>query len=438
MSMTSMGCGDTLSKPAFIKIHQSPVAAILSQDSLCQPANFTFGAQLAPDSSAIQTWSWTFGNGQTSNQQNPASQAFPNAGSFTNTLFIEDAEGCTTTVSKPVVVHALPVVAAVQDATICRGDSVQLQATGAVSYQWTTPNNGLSCTNCDNPVASPANDIVYKVIGSNSFGCTASDSVIIKVYQPFNITVSATKNTICAGETIGLKAFGAPIYTWSPPAGLSATNIGNPSATPTASTNYKVTGSDSLGCFTDSAEVAVTVLPIPTVNAGPDVTISAGSTTTLQATASADVSSYKWSPSLGLSCADCPTPTVTGGSNITYTVKVSNAANCFAQDQVQVFVTCTGSNLFVPNTFTPNADGMNDVFYIRGKGLFAVKSMRIYNRWGEMVFEKKDVSPNNAADGWDGMFKGTKASSDTYVYQLEVLCNNSEFLKFNGTISLIR
>jgi gliding motility-associated-like protein len=81
---------------------------------------------------------------------------------------------------------------------------------------------------------------------------------------------------------------------------------------------------------------------------------------------------------------------------------------------------------------------MNDVFYIRGKGILAVKSLKIFNRWGEMVFEKKEVTPNNMNDGWNGMYKGTFAATDTYVYQLEVMCNNNQFLKYNGTISLIR
>jgi gliding motility-associated-like protein len=109
-----------------------------------------------------------------------------------------------------------------------------------------------------------------------------------------------------------------------------------------------------------------------------------------------------------------------------------------ATDTLQVIVTCGESNVFVPNTFSPNGDGMNDVFYVRGTGVFAIKSLRIFNRWGEMVFENLKVTANDPNDGWNGMAKGSKAPTDTYVYQLEVLCTNNQVLKFNGTITLLQ
>jgi gliding motility-associated-like protein len=437
-STTAMGCRDTLTKKGYIRIHQSPVAVINSQDSLCKPAGFTFTAQLQPDTSGIRSWRWNFGNGNTDTTQSPAEQLFPEDGSFANSLFIEDNEGCTTTVSKTVVVHPLPVLQVLKEVMICRGDTARLSASGAVSYQWLAPNDNLSCTDCPNPTASPLYDMMYRVEGSSEYGCKSYDSALVRVFQPYKVTVEKPLGFICEGRNIQLKAFGAPLYSWSPAAGLSAANIQNPFASPDTTLVYTVKGYDSLGCFSDSAEVRVEVLGTPSVDAGSDVVASAGTTTSLSATGSSDVVSYTWTPATGLSCVDCPNPEVSVGDNIAYTVRVTNAAGCSATDQVKVLVTCNESNLFVPNTFTPNGDGMNDVFYIRGKGLFAVKSMKIFNRWGELVFEKKDVTPNNASDGWNGFFKGMQAPTDTYVYQLEVLCTNTQVLKFNGTISLIR
>jgi gliding motility-associated-like protein len=435
---TPLGCIDSMRRNGYIRINNSPVAAINAPDSLCKPASFTFTAQLQPDTSGITTWKWTFGNGQTSSDQNPASQLFPTEGTYSNSLFVEDDQGCTTTVSKTVVVNPLPVVTAMQNTMICRGDSTQLSASGAISYTWMSPNNNLSCTNCPDPVASPLYDVSYKVEGKSQLGCVAYDSVLVRVFQPYKITANANRDSICKGKGVMLNAYGAPMYTWSPAIGLSATNVSNPSAFPDTSIVYRVVGYDSLGCFRDSMEISIAVLPIPTVNAGPDIILSAGSTAVLQPAASTDVTTYSWSPSLGLSCTDCQNPVVTGGSDITYTVKASNGAGCIAQDQVRVLVTCNEANVFIPNTFTPNSDGMNDVFYIRGRGILAVKSLKIFNRWGEMVFEKKEVTPNDPKDGWNGLFKGTIASTDTYIYQLEIMCNNSQVLKYNGTISLIR
>lgn len=438
MSTTLLGCKDTLTKQSYIRVHNSPVASIVSEDSLCKPASFSFAAQLQPDTSAIQSWAWTFGNGQNDTLQNPAAQTFADDGSFINTVVIRDSDGCSTSVSKTVVVHPLPVVEALEDKTICRDDSTQLSVSGALTYNWISPNNNLSCLDCPDPIASPQQDMVYHVEGVSSLGCKGYDSVIIKVFQPYKISLEPYKDSLCLGKTVQLKALGAPMYIWSPATGLSATDISNPFASPVTNTTYKIIGFDSLGCFRDSLEVPIIVLDSPSVDAGPDIILSAGTSGNLQATGSADVISYQWFPSTGLSCTDCPNPTATAGGNITYTVTVANSAGCTTQDQVKVIVTCDDANLFIPNTFTPNGDGMNDVFYIRGKGVYRVKSLKVFNRWGELVFEKKDITPNAASDGWNGLVKGALASTDTYIYQVEVMCSNTELLKYNGTISLIR
>jgi len=91
----------------------------------------------------------------------------------------------------------------------------------------------------------------------------------------------------------------------------------------------------------------------------------------------------------------------------------------------------------MPNTFSPNNDGSNDAFYPRGKGLYSIKTLRIFNRWGEIVFEKKDFPVNSPSSGWDGTYKGKKPQPDVYVYQVEVICDNGELIKLDGNIALI-
>jgi len=103
-----------------------------------------------------------------------------------------------------------------------------------------------------------------------------------------------------------------------------------------------------------------------------------------------------------------------------------------------VLVICMNANVFVPNTFSPNSDGNNDVFYIRGKGLERVKSLRVFNRWGEIVFEKKDFPVNDPSSGWDGKFKGNRPQADVYIYQVEVFCENGDIIRFDGNLALIQ
>jgi gliding motility-associated-like protein len=101
-------------------------------------------------------------------------------------------------------------------------------------------------------------------------------------------------------------------------------------------------------------------------------------------------------------------------------------------------VICEGKNYFVPNTFSPNNDGQNDVFYPRGTGLDRIQSMRIFNRWGEIVFEKKNFAANSPSDGWNGMIRGKSAASDAYVYIIEVVCDNGQVVPIKGNVTLIR
>jgi gliding motility-associated-like protein len=107
---------------------------------------------------------------------------------------------------------------------------------------------------------------------------------------------------------------------------------------------------------------------------------------------------------------------------------------------VNIKVFCDGANLTMPNAFTPNGDGNNDIFYVRGTG-FSVKSFSIYNRLGQLVFKKENFLPNDPQQGWDGTFGG-QAISDAagFVYMIEIICYNSsnepELLK--GTVLMIK
>jgi gliding motility-associated-like protein len=148
--------------------------------------------------------------------------------------------------------------------------------------------------------------------------------------------------------------------------------------------------------------------------------------------------SYNWTPSSTLSCADCPQPTATPKFNTLYDIAVVDSNGCRNNARVQVIVICKDANVFVPNTFSPNGDGTNDVFYIRGRGLDRVKSIRVFNRWGEVVFEQTNFPVNNPVYGWDGRYKGNKPVPDVYVYQVEVFCENSQVIQFEGNVALIQ
>jgi gliding motility-associated-like protein len=194
---------------------------------------------------------------------------------------------------------------------------------------------------------------------------------------------------------------------------------------------------NSTGCA-DTATRALLVNPLPVITIPSPQTTLVGTPILLPATYTNNVINYSWAPSATLSCDDCAQPLANPKFNTIYTVTATDSNGCHDTGQVQVIVLCKGANVFVPNTFSPNGDGSNDVFYVRGKGLARVKSLRIFNRWGEIVFERINFGVNDPSVGWDGTYKGKKLSSDTYIYQADVFCDNSESIRFDGSITLIR
>jgi len=245
-------------------------------------------------------------------------------------------------------------------------------------------------------------------------------------------------DTLCAGEQTRLGAAGADQYLWIPATGLNNTTMATPTASPTTTTVYTVVGRDNDHCFSDTGRVKVDVYPIPQIFAGNDTTVNTGTTVPLSATYSKDVNSVTWTPANGLSCTDCAKPVAAIKGSVTYRVTASNPGGCTASDDITIAAVCNGNNWFIPNTFSPNGDGTNDVFYVRGKGINLVHSLRVFNRWGQTVFEKRDFMANDAAAGWDGKINGKLADMDVYVYIVELYCDNSNIVPYKGNVALIR
>lgn len=433
---TSYGCTDTLRSALPVKIIGPPQGIITQSLNGCIPVSINFNASLAVPDTSIITWLWNFGNGNTSTLANPPTQTYTTAGTYPVSLLATNSTGCADTVFTSIEAFPLPNVRAGSDTLICFGTGKTLQATGADTYVWSPP-TGLSCTNCANPVANPDSVKTYTVIGTSVQGCVNSDTITVKVKYPF-VMSNSPGDSVCIGSSIRLSAAGAYSYTWSPATGLNNPNISMPVASPVVSTNYMVIGTDDKNCFRDTAYIPVTVFNIPTVDAGPDRTINVGQTLDLVPAISTDVISVLWNPSGSIFRSDYPSVSVKPKVTTTYTVEVANSGGCKSRDNVTIYVICNGANVFIPNTFSPNADGNNDIFYPRGKGVFSIKTAKIFNRWGEVVYEKNDFMPNDAAAGWDGTFKGQKLNVDVYVYLIEILCDNNTLLTYKGNVALIK
>lgn len=438
ISKTKFGCADTAVNQKYIKIVSSPQVTITGDTSACEPAQLKFqGEFVRTDTSAVK-WNWNFGNGKIDDIQIPGTQTYATAGTYPVTLKATNSSGCYDSVVRQAIIHPKPAVNAGADTAICQSNSFTLHATGADSYTWTAQPS-LSCTNCAAPTAKPGATITYKVSGKTVFGCTNEDSINVKVQQPFKIDVSKD-DTLCLGESVVLKATGADLYEWTPAAYLDNANSGTPKSTPAASITYKVVGKDRLGCFKDEKNVKLKVYPKPEIEItnGESIIVQAGGSVKLLTKNSPDIINWKWYPSKWLSCDACSEPLAAPGDNITYRVTGSNEGHCEAHDDITISIICNNANVYMPNTFSPNHDGSNDVFYPRGTGLYSIKSFKIFNRWGQIVFAKGGMNANDPQSGWDGTLNGSPLQPDVYVYILEVICSNNVTLPIKGNITLVR
>lgn len=377
---------------------------------------------------------------------------------------------------------------------VCLGDSINLNAISpaAISFAW-TPSAGLSNTAIHNPNASPAALTSYVVIAKDSF-CTASDTILVNVYKNtakiapadpqlclgdsvklYSDSVDASYvwstgqnspfiyarvggqfylNTIdmhgCkASDTVNVQAFsrvllqlndtsvclgypadlrvdsGNYIYQWMPPTGLNSSTIFNPVAKPTSTTAYTITLTNG-PCVSTGIE-KVTIQPNPSIQASPDSSmILYGESVML--TATGDPGCF-WYPPKGLSCTNCNTPVATPDTNSLYYVKVYNRYGCFAVDSAKIDIEPA---FFIPSAFTPNGDGLNEVFRPKFGGYISIDAY-IFNRWGALLYHW-----NTLDGGWDGTCNGAKVPEDVYIYSISATSYDGQTIHKVGNIAVLK
>ncbi len=259
-------------------------------------------------------------------------------------------------------------------------------------------------------------------------GASGCDSTIIE-----NITVIPAPTldlgpdfTGCLGETITIQSnISSGTILWS--TGETTSSI---SVTLTADVSIYATVTDQCGTSTDT--INITVLSAPVIDAGPDVTLPLGATADLEVTSSTSPISYQWSPSLYLSCDNCPDPTTSPTGNIIYIVSGTDENGCVGYDTINI--TIDGEiSVYIPNVFSPNGDGENDQFQVYGPS-WSTYSMQIFNRWGAIIWESED--PNVQ---WDGKTKnGEECPQAVFVYKFRGISIVGQSFERSGNVMLTR
>ena len=309
-------------------------------------------------------------------------------------------------------------------------DLMLVPAVGFLSYQWKGPNGFVS--NQQNPVINNiqyADAGLYFVILGAGYGCTVVDTIQVTISPSTTITTQTLYN-ICEGTSVNLSATGNGTYAWSPATGLSNANIANPVVHPGDSIEYKVVLTNSYGCK-DSATVVINVFKKISVNAGPDKKIVIGDTVVLNGSVKGTGVNYYWTSSASLSDPLVLQPSVSPAVESRYTLNAISTAGC-GTASADVIVTVY-KDVFIPNAFSPNGDGNNDVFRVFALDSYELVAFDIFNRWGSKVF-----SSTSTTAGWNGMINGYPQETGVYVYYLEIKNRSGKTRSLKGSVLLIR
>ena len=391
-----------------------------------------------------------FGDGTVDTSQNLTPQHFYGIPSYYSPqLLLTDKQACQASIGGPYLIRilgALPLFAKDRkefcDSGIVYFTNYTIANDPIVSQTWTFGDGNTSTTKDATNFYSLPGLYTPKLTVSTQAGCTNNSTDTIRVYStphPLINSVDAICNNLVVDFNGTLQRPDTAII-WKWDFGNSQTsdkqNMQIRYANP-GKYLIKLKTTNTLGC-SDTTSKNIVVHPLPSINITGDTSILVGSGITIPLTYSPNITSFNWTPATSLSCTDCSNPFANPKFTTTYKVVVSDSNGCTSSKNITVLVLCNNKNFFIPNTFSPNGDGNNDWFYPRGTGLDHIEGMRIFNRWGEMVYEKKNFPANDYQSGWNGTYKGKPAGVDTYVYMIDIICENGVVITYKGNVTLIR
>ncbi|MGB3801056.1 MAG: PKD domain-containing protein [Lewinella sp.] len=430
---TEAGCTDSTLQ--YIVVHQ-PVSGDLRQtDPINCNAATTAGLEFVPDGGlAPYSFSWSDGS------VNPATTGLA-AGTYG--LTVTDSNGCSLTDSATVT-EPPPIIPGTVISTVsCAGGadgSLGLNLSGGTMpylIQW---EDGGSGNSRDELMAGE-----YTVTVSDGAGCIVPFTLEVPENAPLAV-IDSLSEISCFGDGDGALDIrnitgGVGPYTIT----LSGTDYRESGTTLTRFDQllpdvYTLEVEDALGCFLER-EVYVAEPDRVTLDVLPDsVFLKLGDTVQLTTRYNATEPTFAWTPAYGLSCNNCPAPVAQPYFTQHYIGLITDNRGCSARDTVTVEVEIN-RDVYIPNTFTPNGDGRNDLFRVRTaypEAVQEVVSFEIRDRWGMLLFDRESFPPNDQTYGWDGTYNDNPVTAGQYVYQVQVRFVDGFEKTISGSILIIR
>ena len=418
---TSTGSGYCLgSKTKTVYVRDKPHATIktpvicIKMPTLLEDSSYTFNGI------AINSYWWDLGNGQFSTQKNPT-VTYLGAGPVKIQHVVIDANGCISDTLKQTLNFQIPSIAKFgYSKPVCYGLPVQFSdsSTGNITkWSWIYNNTEWSAQQSATMTFTVPNATIGLIVTS-AMGCISDTSFITLLINPVpDVAINFTD--ACKNVLVNFTASdnSGTVTNWQWLFGDGAT-LKTKNAqhvyTDNGTYNVKLVASDATGCYSGSLQKDITIYST-NVNAGNDTIATAGQPVQLNATGGL---SYSWSPSLPLNDPNIANPVALLSATQTFTVHAFTPVGCESFDNITVKI-YKGPDIYLPNAFTPNGDGLNDVFRGTLVGIKQFNYLKIFNRWGELVFSTTDYRK-----GWDGLWQGKVQNNDVFI----VIASGIDFL----------
>lgn len=336
-------------------------------------------------------------------------------------------QNCKTDTVIKIVVNPLPILTISGKDSLCKGEDLILKAAGAIHYTWSSVSSTLA--NTSSVSVQPLSDQIFSVEGADINGCINSSDFKVIVIQKPDLYVSGFLS-VCKGNSTTLTATGAAEYRWRNSGNLNMFVGADIIVSPSSSSSLTLIGTNN-GICEDSSIVVLSVLDLPEFNVvAPD---SACQSMGFQVHATGN-GKFNWSGAAIFDCIECRDPIVNIAGPTRLFITLADDNLCVKRDSIFINITnACDFEIAIPNIFTPNDDGVNDVFKLNSKGIKNIKCS-IYNRWGTEI-----ISFDRVHGFWDGRTtSGLECAEGVYFYVIYIVDIRKEEHHFKGSVSILR
>ena len=439
------GSGCIVSEDIVVKASISDLSATANApDITCSD---TRGSITILASKGQQPYTYSLNNGAFQ-----ASNIFSNLTAGSYNLTVKDAAGCQVALNAQLKQSSVPNLTIVDPSEVCAPSTVDITANSVTAGS----EPGLNYTYWLDAGATQALTNPKLIDKSGQFYIKATKTVGCTITKPVKVTVNSiptvtmkAPDSICTGLTANIEITGQGSAPWSfqysdGSQTYFVNNINTQQYTlrvnPTQTTTFTITSVNDRFCTNRNPQNnRVTIRlsnPIPGTRLK-ELLVSANKPTILKGR-NLQGYTYQWQPSIGLNSYTSPSPTFDFNQQVDYRINMTSTAGCVTTDTLLVKLVnasnpSASADFFLPNAFSPNGDGRNDLFFPFAVNIIELKYFRIFNRWGELVYETKSFG-----EGWNGSYKGLKQSPDSYMWTIEGVSEEGKTINKYGNVLLMR